>query len=149
MKLRQNYKFFNWAGNESCLVKNFYQPTSEEEIVEIIKNHKKIRFTGSGHSWNSICLTSEAMINLDEYNKVLGLDKEKRQIRVQPGIKLWQLNEYLDKQGFALTNLGSISKQSLAGAISTGTHGTGITYQILGSQIEEFTLIKANREKLI
>ncbi|MDB5281367.1 MAG: hypothetical protein JWO06_442, partial [Bacteroidota bacterium] len=149
MKSQVNYKFQNWANNESCVAKNFYQPENEEEIIEIVKNHPKIRVTGTGHSWNAICLSGEALLNLDHYNKVLQLDKEKRQLQVQPGIKLWQINEYLDNHGLALQNLGSISKQSLAGAISTGTHGTGINYQILGSQIEEFSLIKADGEKLV
>ncbi len=105
--------------------------------------------TGTGHSWNSICLNNDTLINLDHYNKVLALDKEKLQVKVQPGIKLWQLNEYLDKECLALSNLGSISKQSVAGAMSTGTHGSGINYQILGSQIEEFSFIKADGEKII
>lgn len=143
-----NYRFTNWANNEACTPQNFYQPETEEQIIELIKRSKKVRVTGTGHSWNSICLTDDTLINFDRYNKVLHLDKEKLQVKVQPGIKLWQLNEYLDKEGLALTNLGSISYQSLAGAISTATHGSGMNYQILGSQMEEFTLIKANGEKL-
>ena len=148
MKPTPNYRFTNWARNESCVVKNFYQPDNEADLTEIIKKHSKIRVVGTGHSWNKICLTDEALINLDKFSRVLNLNKEKLQIKVQPGIKLWQLNEYLDKQGLALKNLGSISEQSVAGAISTATHGTGINYQILGSQVEEFELIKANGEKL-
>lgn len=149
MKSTQNYRFTNWARNESCVAQNFFQPDNEEDLIETIKTHSKIRVVGTGHSWNNICLTDEALINLDLYNKVLEVDKDKLQVKIQPGIKLWQLNEYLDKQGLALRNLGSISEQSVAGAISTGTHGTGINYQILGSQIEEFWLIKADGEKIL
>src|SRR5688500_4542432 len=130
MKHLTQHRFTNWAKNETCLAGNLYQPETEEELIGIIKDSSKVRVVGTGHSWNSICLNEEALINLDHYNKVIQLDKEKRQLRVQPGIKLWQLNEYLDKQGLALYNLGSISKQSLAGAVSTGTHGSGINYQI-------------------
>lgn len=149
MKQQTNYRFLNWAQNESCTAQNYFQPETEEELIQLVKNSRKIRVVGTGHSWNSICLQPETLINLDHYNKVIELDKEKLQLRVQPGIKLWQLNEWLDKQGLALKNLGSISRQSLAGAISTGTHGSGINYQILASQIEAFTLIKANGEKLV
>ena len=120
-----------------------------EELIEIIKAHDKIRVVGTGHSWNGICLTNEALVNLDLFNQVIDLEKAKLQIKVQPGIKLWQLNEFLDRHGLALQNLGSISEQSVAGAISTGTHGTGINYRILGSQIEEFWLIKADGEKIL
>lgn len=149
MLRKSNFRFTNWAKNESCLAQNFYQPESEGEIIELVKRSNKIRVVGSGHSWNDICLNNDTLLNFDRYNKVLKLDKEKLQITVQPGIKLWQLNELLDKEGLALKNLGSISKQSLAGAISTGTHGTGINYQILGSQIESFNLIKADGEKIV
>ncbi len=148
MKQQSGYRFLNWAQNETCTAKNFFQPETEEELTEIIKSGSKIRLVGTGHSWSSICLNNDTLINLDFYSKVLALDKEKLQLKVQSGIKLWQLNEYLDKEGLALKNLGSIARQSLAGAISTGTHGTGIDYRILGSQIEEFTLIKADGEKV-
>lgn len=144
-----NYRFTNWAKNETCTAQNFFHHETEEEIIELIKKSSKVRVTGSGHSWNSICLSDDTLINFDHYNKVLHLDKEKLRVKVQPGIKLWQLNKYLDKEGLALTNLGSVSYQSLAGAVSTATHGSGINYQILGSQVEEFSLIKANGEKII
>ena len=149
MKTTQNYRFVNWARNESSVAKNYFQPATEHEIIEIVKNATKLRIAGTGHSWNKICLTEDTLVNLDHFNKVLHLDKDNLRIAVQPGIKLWQLNEYLDKNGLALKNLGSISEQSIAGAISTATHGSGIQYQILGSQIEEFTLIKANGDKVI
>jgi len=148
MKYQSGYRFLNWAKNETCIAGNYYQPETEKEIIELVKQSTKIRMVGTGHSWSSICLSQDTLLNLDHYNKVLNLDKEKLQITLQPGIKLWQLNEYLDKHGLALKNLGSISKQSVAGAISTGTHGTGINYQILGSQIEQLSLIKADGEKI-
>ena len=149
MKQQTGYRFFNWAKNETCVAQKFFQPETEEEIIEVVKQSKKIRVVGTGHSWNATCLTQDTLINFDNYKNVLLLDKEKLQVKIQPGIKLWQLNEYLDKEGLALKNLGSISYQSVAGAISTGTHGSGINYQILGSQIEEFSLIKADGEKVI
>ncbi len=148
MKQQTRFSFQNWAKNESCTVSNFYQPETESELIDVVKKHNKVRVVGTGHSWNTICITGEALINLDYYNSIIELNKQKLQITVQAGIKLWQLNEWLDKQGFALQNLGSISDQSAAGAISTGTHGTGINYQILASQLEGFTLIKANGDKL-
>jgi L-gulonolactone oxidase len=148
VKSTPNYQFFNWARNQSCVAKNYFQPQTEDEIIQVIKEHSKIRVVGTGHSWNKICLTEDALVNFDNYNKVLHLDKQALKITVQAGIKLWQLNEYLDKEGLALKNLGSISEQSIAGAVSTGTHGTGINYQVLGSQIEEFSLIKADGEKI-
>ncbi|MES2622203.1 MAG: D-arabinono-1,4-lactone oxidase [Bacteroidota bacterium] len=143
-----NHRFTNWAKNESCVASGYFQPGNENDLIDIIKKSKKVRVVGTGHSWSSICLNEDALINLDHYNKVLHLDKDKLQLKVQAGVKLNQLNEYLDKQRLALSNLGSICQQSLAGAVSTGTHGSGINYQILGSQVEEFSLIKADGEKI-
>jgi L-gulonolactone oxidase len=148
MRQQTRYRFQNWAQNESCTAKNYYQPETEDELIDLVKTSSKVRVVGTGHSWSAICLSEETLINLDHYNRVLALDKEKLQVTLQPGLKLWQLNEWLDKEGLALKNLGSIAEQSVAGAISTGTHGTGINYQILGSQVESLTLIKANGEKL-
>lgn len=149
MEQQNNYHFLNWAQNQSCTAKRYLQPQTETELIEIIAANNHIRLVGTGHSWNKICLSSETLINLDLYNKVIELDSGKLQIKVQSGIKLWQLNQYLDKHGLALSNLGSIDKQSVAGAVSTGTHGTGINFQILGSQIETFSLIKADGEKIL
>lgn len=149
MKSQQNYKFVNWAKNIQSQVSNFFQPESEEEIVTIVKQFDKIRLVGTGHSWSDICSTNEAIINLDLYNKIVSIDKVNKIVKTQAGIKIWQLNQLLDKEGLALRNLGSIDRQSITGAISTGTHGSGINYQILGSQLLEFSMIKADGTKVI
>lgn len=148
MDATKNFKFINWAKNVSSITSNYFQPNTEEEIIDIVKNNPKIRMVGSGHSWSDICKTNDTLINLDHYNKVLNIDKTLRTITLQSGIKLRHLNKILDSNGLALLNLGSIDKQSISGAISTGTHGTGINFQILGSQILSFTLIKADGTKL-
>lgn len=145
---RNKYQFSNWAGNVRCRVNNFYQPHSAAEIKELVSISPKIRLAGSGHSWSPVCKTTETLVNLDNYNKVLSLDKENNHLKVQAGIKLHQINEFLDANGLALSNLGSISNQSVAGAISTGTHGSGIKFELLASQIEEFTLISADGKEI-
>ncbi|MCW5909117.1 MAG: FAD-binding protein [Chitinophagales bacterium] len=148
MQHRSNFLFKNWAGNFTSVAANYFQPETETEIAEVVRSSNKIRLTGTGHSWSDICLSNHTLLNLDRYNKVLYCDKANLQVTVQAGIKLWQLNEYLDKQGLALKNLGSIAEQSVAGAISTGTHGSGINYQILASQIEQFALIKPDGNRV-
>lgn len=149
MKSQQNYKFVNWAKNVQSEVRNYFQPETEEEIIALVKSYGKIRLVGTGHSWSDICLTDEALINLDYYNKIIHIDKVNKIVKTQAGIKIWQLNQLLDKEGLALKNLGSIDRQSITGAISTGTHGSGIDFQILGSQLLEFSLIKADGTKVI
>jgi L-gulonolactone oxidase len=149
MKEQLNYKFTNWAKNEYSISSHFIQPTTESELIEAVKKSKSLRVVGTGHSWSAACVTSDTLLNLDNYNRILSVNRETMQVHVQAGIKLWQLNELLDKQGLALKNLGSISGQSLAGAVSTATHGSGIQFNILGSQVEEFSIIKANGTKLL
>lgn len=107
---------------------------------------KKLRIAGAGHSWSSIACTDDYMVNLDLYDKVISIDREKKQVRVQAGIRLRRLNRILDDHGLALINLGSVSEQSIAGATATGTHGTGIGFQILSSAVIAMRAIKADGE---
>ena len=150
MQLKHHFTFFNWAKNEHCNAQTYFQPENENEIIEVLKRcnaeKKKIRIVGSGHSWSAICLSNEYLLNLDLFQKIISLDKTKKQITVQAGIKIFQLNKYLYNEGFCLNNLGSISAQSIAGAISTATHGSGITHTILAGQVSAFKLICANGE---
>lgn len=127
-------QFTNWAKNLRFEVAHYHQPDNEAALVELVQRHRRVRLVGSGHSWSPLCLTDEALINLDRYNRVLDIDRERLRVRVQAGIKLWQLNEALDREGLALANLGSIDQQSISGAMATGTHGTGKAFQILASQ---------------
>ncbi len=138
------YRFRNWAGNQQYTAPHYYQPKTEAALIEIVKTHRKVRMVGTGHSWSALCHTDKALINLDRYSRVIALDRDQKLLTVQAGIKLWQLNDYLDTQGLALINLGSIAQQSLAGAISTATHGSGIQYRVLASQVQRFKLIQAD-----
>jgi FAD/FMN-containing dehydrogenase len=139
-----NYTFTNWGRNISVEIPHYYQPVSENEICDIVRKSEKIRLVGAGHSWSALCVSSEALINLDNYNKVLSIDKNNLTARIQSGIRIYQLNQALDREGLAVINLGSYDRQSVAGALSTCTHGTGIEYQILASQVESYSLIKAD-----
>ncbi len=148
MKQFKNYVFSNWAGNETCLAQKLFQPETEDEIQAVLtqcnNEHKRLRIIGSGHSWSPVSLSRDFLMSLDRYQQILNLNREKHQVTVRAGIKLWQLNEYLYKQGYSLKNLGSVSAQSVAGAINTATHGSGIQFQILASQVASFKIILPN-----
>lgn len=119
----------NWSGNVSWAPNKVFYPSSEEEIAAIVKQAsqqgKKVRIIGSGHSFTPLCKTDDYLISLDNFQGIIHIDKDKKQARVKAGTKLKTLNLLLDKEGLALENLGDIDVQSIAGAISTGTHGTG------------------------
>ena len=142
------YKFKNWAGNVTGTAEYYFQPTSEKEIIEIVKDavakNKKIKLVGAAHSWSALALPMHYLINLDKYSKVINIDKEKKQVTIQAGTRLKNLNVLLRENGLSLANLGSVSEQSIAGATATGTHGTGIKFGNISTQIIGMKLILAD-----
>ncbi|MEX0940757.1 MAG: FAD-binding protein [Candidatus Babeliales bacterium] len=121
----------NWAGNLTCNPQQIIKPRNLEHLKEIIKKaaveKKTIRAIGTGHSWTDILCTDGYLLNTDHLNRVLVIDKEKKQIRVQAGIKLKDLIKVLANNGLALPNQPAITEQSIAGVVSTATHGSGNT----------------------
>ncbi|KAH6573453.1 hypothetical protein BASA62_002980 [Batrachochytrium salamandrivorans] len=151
MEHLQNQTFQNWAKTFSCEPELVLMAKTEDDVVQAIalarQRSLKLRVVGSGHSPSDISCTNGIMLNIDALNAVTKIDVETRQITIGAGIKLHQLNELLDRLGWALPNLGSISEQSIAGAISTGTHGTGIDFGVLAAMVLELELITASGEK--
>ncbi len=129
----------NWAENVEWNPSEIGYPTSEEEIKQFVLNainsNKKIRVIGSGHSFTSLCSTNHILISLDKYQGKIAINKEKNQATVKGGTKLSLLGELLFKEGLAMENMGDINVQSLAGAISTGTHGTGVGLKSISNQV--------------
>ena len=140
----KDFLFRNWAGNIQHKIPKLIKPINKAEIKEALKQFGNIRFVGTGHSWSSLFETKEVLMSFDNFNKIVSIDKENLEVVLEPGIKLWQLNNLLDKEGLALQNLGSIDEQSIAGAIATGTHGSGIQFQCLASQVESFAIMDGN-----
>lgn len=93
-------------------------------------------------------VTSDNLLNLDKLDQLVSVDAEKLQITVGAGIRLKALNELLAAHGLALANIGSVAEQSIAGAISTGTHGTGVRLGNLSSQIVAMNLVTGEGERL-
>lgn len=107
-----------------------------------------VKVVGAGHSFTDIACTDGRMISLDRYNRVLEADPVSGRVTVQAGIRLYDLNERLASAGLAMENLGDIGYQSIAGAISTATHGTGSKLGGLATQVREIELILADGSKL-
>ena len=132
-------KWTNWARNQYSNPHKIFRPKSEAEITEIVSlgvaKRLKVRPIGNGHSFSSIGLTDGFLVSLESMNRITNIDREKLQVTVGAGITISDLNRELHKIGFALPNLGDIDTQSLAGAIATGTHGTGIEYNSISSAI--------------
>ena len=93
--------------------------------------------------------TEEVLVSLDELKGIVNIDAEKMVAEVWAGTKLYDLGKLLEEKGYAQENLGDIDSQSIAGAISTGTHGTGITFGSLSTQVIEITAVLSNGESIV
>jgi FAD-linked oxidoreductase len=137
----------NWAGNQSCTPAVVERPRDVEEVVAAVKRAvgagQRIRVRGSGHSFTAAVTTDGCMIDLERMNRVIEVDHQRRRVTAQGGIALRQLNRQLWLAGLSMSNLGDIDVQTLAGAISTGTHGTGQDFGGLATQVVGMELVSA------
>lgn len=140
-----SYRFRNWAKTHACQAAACHQVRGEDEIVELVRRARRrgvrLKAVGGGHSWSDIALTDGELVRLDGHDAVLAVDRERCQVTVQAGIRLRQLNALLPEHGLGLSNLGSIAEQSIAGATATGTHGTGIRFGNLATQVVALRLV--------
>ena len=138
----------NWAGNQRVKGVSQFAPSSEFEIQQIVRfavdHNKRVKAVGSGHSFTGIALAEEVLVDLSNYDEVVAVDKQAMTITVQSGIQLTKLNLILHENGLAMQNLGDIAYQTIAGAISTSTHGTGIKFTGIANQICAMRLVLAD-----
>lgn len=138
----------NWAGNQSVKRICQYMPKSEVELQRVVAfaaaNSLRVKAVGSGHSFTSVALAEDVLVDLSNYDEVVALDRQAKTITVQSGIQLSKLNEILSQNGLAMQNLGDIAYQTIAGAISTSTHGTGIKFTGLANQIIAMRIVLAD-----
>lgn len=139
-----------WAKTFQCRPELYLQPESLKELQLIVKlaslNRKKLITVGSGHSPSDLTCTHGWMLNLDNFAKPLAVDLEKLQMTVQAGMRLHTLLEELDARGWAMPTLGSITEQSIAGAIATSTHGSSLQHGLLSESVVEIKLLTASGE---
>jgi L-gulonolactone oxidase len=138
----------NWGRTQSCNPKAVARPSSEREISQLVSEAAsrwgRVKVVGAGHSFTDIACTDGVQVSLDDYNRVLHVDKANNRVTVQAGIRLKDLNEALAREGLAMSNLGDIAYQSIAGAISTGTHGTGRRFGNIATFVSELTMVLAD-----
>ena len=148
MKIQQADEVWrNWSGSQYGSAEIF-KPRQINELKKLLKSHAQIRAVGAGHSFSALVKTDAVLINLDRFKGVVAFDEDQTQCTVQAGTRLYDLGEYLAPINQALPNQGDIDQQSLAGAISTGTHGTGIDLPCLSAFVEGFELLTADGELL-
>jgi D-arabinono-1,4-lactone oxidase len=137
-----------WARTFTSFPELYLQPESIAEIEKMVNLARTCRrrlvTAGCGHSPSNITCTSSWLLNLDNFNKILSVDDKTGLVTVQAGIRLYKLCDELDRHGLAMPNLGSINEQSIAGAISTGTHGSSVHHGLLSEDIVSLRITLAD-----
>ncbi len=136
----------NWSGLQRCEAA-WLLPTSEEQLAASLPALKgPLRCVGAGHSFTALVPTPGTLISLDRLSGIVELDRAAMTVRVKAGTRLGALARELDAQGLALHNQPDIDVQTLAGALSTGTHGTGLTLPALHAEVQALRLLTAQGE---
>jgi L-gulonolactone oxidase len=138
----------NWAGDQVCRPAEIARPASRDELSEALAAAaaagRKVSVAGSGHSFTETAMTDGTLVRVEGLGGVLDADPPSGLVRVGAGTVLADLNEELARLGLAMENLGDIDRQTIAGAISTGTHGTGARLRNISAQVEGMELVLAD-----
>lgn len=140
----QQERLKNWSGNLTYSTGNVHYPKSVVEVQQLVKSASKLRALGTRHCFNTIADSKFEQISSRDLNKVISIDTKNHTVTVEGGIKYGELAPYLDKHGFALHNLASLPHISVAGSITTATHGSGVKNGNLASAVTALEVVTAD-----
>ena len=145
---QQTTRWSNWAGNQQTGSVLVSKPQTESELQQVVQNAqtsgRRVKAVGSGHSFTAIAVAEEVLVDLSKYDEILAIDKINQTVTVQSGIQLSKLNQALYENSLAMQNLGDIAYQTIAGAISTSTHGTGAKFTGIANQVVALRVVLAD-----
>jgi len=133
----------NWAGNITYSTGNVHTPATVDEVRAVVKGCAKLRALGSRHSFNTIADSDANQISLTRLDQV-DIDDKTHTAVVGAGLKYGQIAPILDARGYALHNLASLPHISVAGAIATATHGSGLHNGNLATQVAALEIVTAD-----
>ena len=148
---RTRVRWRNWAGSVTASPERVVRPTSVSEIQRLVTEspqHWRIRMAGSGHSFTPIVPSDHLLLLPHDFSEELRIDSKRMVARVPAGMVLHEVNLRLAAAGYALANMGDITAQTVAGSISTSTHGTGVGFTGLAGQVAGFSLVTATGDWL-
>lgn len=138
-------KWRNWAGNQTARPETVLSPGSDGEVADAVRTAhaggRAVRVVGSGHSFTAAAVANDVLMRVDALSGIRSVDRENLTVTVGAGTPLHVLNEQLHAEGLALANMGDIAYQTVAGAISTGTHGTGVGLGGIAAQVRGLRLV--------
>ncbi|MGW0986315.1 D-arabinono-1,4-lactone oxidase [Streptomyces sp. NPDC002486] len=144
----KNGTWRNWGGNVSARPAREVTPASVDELAAAVRRAAedglKVKAVGAGHSFTSIAATDGVLIRPQLLTGIRSIDRENMTVTVEAGTPLKRLNVALEREGLSLTNMGDIMEQTVSGATSTGTHGTGRDSGSIAAQIKGLELVTAD-----
>ena len=136
----------NWVGNQSCIARYKAAPTQEAQLCEMVAEADRldlnVRVAGSGHSFTPVVGTGGLLLSLAQMQGVSHVDPAQKRVTVAAGTRIHDLAIQLKAHGLSLVNQGDIDSQAVAGAFTTGTHGTGSTLGCLATAIVGLRLVQ-------
>lgn len=142
----------NWSGSVVCRPLTVAAPTTEAEVAALVaraaRDGHTVRVAGTGHSFVPLCASDGLLLSLDGLQGVVAADPAAGLATVWAGSKIWQLGPLLRAQGLAMANMGDIDRQAIAGAVSTGTHGTGCGLGSISTQVAGLRLVTGEGQLL-
>ncbi len=139
-------RLVNWAGNRTYAAARLFEPTSIDDLRDIVRASRSMRVLGSRHSFNDIADTTGDLVSLARMPRIFALDEAAGTVTVDGGVRYGELCGPLDAAGFALHNLASLPHISVAGACATATHGSGDRSGNLATAVRALQMVTAAGE---
>ncbi|MCT9623887.1 FAD-binding protein [Pseudarthrobacter equi] len=136
----------NWAGNLEYASSAVHRPGSVDELAALVAAAPRVKALGSRHSFNRVGDTEGLHILLDGLPHSIEPDSERQTVRVSGGVSYGELCRALEQSDLAIHNLASLPHISVAGAIQTGTHGSGVHNQSLAGEVQSIELVRPSGE---
>lgn len=148
MNVESSTPWRNWSGRLTARPARVLFPTGTADVAAAVKEAARdglrVKAAGSGHSFSAIAVPDGVSLRMDRMDGVLAVDRASGLVTVQGGIPLWRLNPILAEHGLAMENLGDIDRQTITGATATGTHGTGVGFGGISTQIRAMEIVLAD-----
>lgn len=155
MKIKTRFTWHNTTKRFSAQPQKYFEPENLKDLQDIILEAEakgiRVRAVGSGHSFSDVALTNGYLINPKKLNRQITIPpswlppdqrfRHKNLVYVEAGIKLQDFNKQMDERNLCVENMGAVDEQTLAGAISTGTHGTGIGLPAMSGMVRSIVMV--------
>jgi alditol oxidase len=138
----------NWAGNLTYRAKDLVEPATVEEVQQSLAENANVRVLGTRHCFNKIADTNATLLSTAKLNKVIAIDRKNKTVTVEGGMRYGEFCKDLHDAGFAIHNLASLPHISVAGAIATATHGSGMKNGNLATNVVAMELVTPKGEIL-